>query len=91
MKRVNASNARLMRSLCEMSTKILIHKSDMLGFVPAIRVCGIFWQYPRPGGTDCVGVSGISGIIAGSQFYRIGGSTYVGAGIGAILYGAIIV
>ena len=63
----------------------------MLGFMPAIRACGTFWQYPRPEGTGCVGVNVISGIIVGSQFYRIGGSTYVGAGIGAILYGAIIV
>lgn len=36
-------------------------------------------------------VNGISGIVACSQFYSIGGSTYVGAGIGATLYGAIIV
>jgi len=36
-------------------------------------------------------VNGISGIVDCSQFYSIGGSTYVGAGIGATLYGAIIV
>lgn len=33
----------------------------------------------------------ISGIVACGQFYRIGGSTYVGAGIGATLYGPLIV
>lgn len=63
----------------------MIHASELLGSAPAIWLCETSGRIIRDQEVHVMSMTSTSGVIACDQYYRIGGSTYVGAGTGATL------